>query len=323
MFRKLIDNRFTNPARPIIDRFCARHEILCRQYERLSNSPNPRIRDALFNQSAASLNHPAARCALSSWQVNDGVAKFSMPMRSSRIGFDWNHALGALGHDVEIKSIYRRVFKWSSKHSRKYLFLDCGANFGLHTAYHLSAGVPTHSYEPNPGCGEYFSILAEMNSWSRDHWHAVALGAEPGQAELVFPEGEEWLGSISKTVQFQDPQKLKRLSVAVLPLDQSTLPQLPTLMKIDVEGSEINVLRGATNLLRAQVEVVAFESWRESPDRQKLFDLFDSLGFDIARLNAEGQTQILSEGEFLALPLPNALALRRSQESDTMAASLR
>lgn len=323
MFRKIIDNRFTNPIRPYFDRFCARQEQLCKIYERISNSRNPRIRDALFNQSKHSLEQPGARCALSSWQVNDGIVRFRMPMRPERIGFDWAHALSAIGHDVELKSIYRKVLEWSRNKSEKYLFIDCGANFGIHTAYHLSAGVLVHSFEPNPECFDYFSMLAKMNSWGLENWHACGLGAEPGRAELVFPAGETWLGSINDSVQFHNAQSLQRLVVPIQKLDQIQLPVLPTLMKIDVEGSEMSVLRGSVQLLRAQVEAVLFESWPDSPDRAELYAFFDSNGFDVARINAEGAANILGYHEFLAVPLPNMLAIRRTADPGSLAVCLR
>ncbi|MCU0756535.1 MAG: FkbM family methyltransferase [Xanthomonadales bacterium] len=323
MLRKIIDNRFTQPLRPPLDRFCARHRLLCRLYERLSNNPNPRLRDALFNQSLHSLKLSGARCALAAWQVDDGAARFRMPMRAAQLGFDWEFALGALGHDVEVKSIYRKAVHWSRTRRKPYQFIDCGANFGIHSAYHLSAGVPTHSFEPNPECLEYFRMLAQLNGWSLDHWHVTALGAEPGQAELVFPPGATWLGSVDHSVQFRPGQSLQRLTVAVEALDQIPLPALPILMKIDVEGSEINVLRGAAGLLRTQVEAVVFESWRDSPDRAELYALFDSLDFDVARINAEGTARILDPAQFLTLPLPNALAIRRSTDPESLAMHLR
>ncbi len=323
MFRKLIDNRFTHPIRPRIDRFCARHAFLCRFYERLSNSRNPRLRDALFHQSLHSLKHPGAHCALATWQVDDGAARFRMPLRPAHLGFDWEFALGALGHDVEIKSIYRKALAWSGARRQKYLFVDCGANFGIHTAYHLSAGIPTCSFEPNPECLDYFAMLAQLNGWPLEHWHRTALGAEPGQAELVFPPDQTWLGAIDNAVQFHSDQALRRLTVTVQPLDLLALPELPTLMKIDVEGSELKVLLGSTRLLRTQVEAVVFESWRDSPDRAALYTLFDSLGFDVTRINVEGRTRVLNLAQFQALSLPNALAIRRSADPDSLAMHLR
>lgn len=51
-----------------------------------------------------------------------------------------------------------------------------------------------------------------------------------------------------------------------------------TLVKIDTEGNEIAVLRGATELLRPVRPKIIFESW-PGDDRGRLFDFFQPLNY--------------------------------------------
>ena len=65
------------------------------------------------------------------------------------------------------------------------------------------------------------------------------------------------------------------------------------LIKVDVEGHEMAVLEGATNLLRRQaVELVQFEyNWRWIAARRYLRDAFELLGdqgYELARVTAAG-----------------------------------
>lgn len=129
------------------------------------------------------------------------------------------------------------------------LVVDVGANIGNHTVYLSKVmGLKVIAVEPNPPALRLLRQNIQLNEvHDQVELHAVALGAEDGEA----------------TMQDNDPNNLGRASVAmrkagtprdvtvqVRRLDDIVGNRHPSLIKIDVEGMEPAVLRGATAVLQ-------------------------------------------------------------------------
>lgn len=88
-------------------------------------------------------------------------------------------------------------------------------------------------------------------------------------------------------------------------LDDTDVPKSPTLIKIDVEGMEINVIAGATQFLsRHNFPPILFEAWSQSwfdEDRRKLLSCIESLGYKIDRF---------SDSDYVAQHPSNAVRVR-------------
>ena len=142
------------------------------------------------------------------------------------------------------------------------IFLDCGAHIGLvsHYVAQTCANVKsTWSFEPNAAL---FPIL-KANCERAAHPStpvATALSDFTGMARLVIPEGNDD-GAYILPDEHGD--------IAVKRIDDIGLPGgRGVIMKIDVEGSELAILRGAQATLRqAPSFVVLFEAHKEVMER--------------------------------------------------------
>lgn len=79
-----------------------------------------------------------------------------------------------------------------------------------------------------------------------------------------------------------------KAAVPLITLDTLELPKAPALIKIDVEGYELNVFKGAVNFLAGHnYPPVLFEAWDFewfAEDKKRLFDYVVSLGYDIIHI---------------------------------------
>ena len=155
--------------------------------------------------------------------------------------------------------------------------LDIGANIGNHSLFFAPRFKAVHSFEPNP---RTFGVLS-VNARLADNVtvHNMALGEEAGTLTLTYNPLNVGEASL---VQSYDGAAVRKVDVEVGVVDAMAGSFGPvSFIKIDVEGFEPQVLRGARQLLTEQHPVIAFE---QNPPafadgRSETAEFLQSLGY--------------------------------------------
>jgi FkbM family methyltransferase len=110
------------------------------------------------------------------------------------------------------------------------------------------------AYEPLPHLAEQLA-----REFPDVEVRAVALSDYDGKASFVHDRTEPARSTLDPNV-FTDHEHATTIDVPVERLDSVTAPDyMPTLIKVDVEGSEAKVLAGAIETLRRSHPIVVFE----------------------------------------------------------------
>lgn len=146
--------------------------------------------------------------------------------------------------------------------------VDAGANIGNHTLW-LAAicGLQVHAFEPIR-FGELRANV-HLNPGVRVNVYPYALGARTGSAKHVG-KGQLQAGAVASAG-----------SYPVRPLDALNLEDV-SVMKIDVEGMEVDVLRGAEETVRRCRPVIYAEQWTEK-ERAHIASVVDPWGYRLTR----------------------------------------
>lgn len=138
------------------------------------------------------------------------------------------------------------------------IFADVGANVGFHAragAHLVGPSGAVHAFEPMP------SALRLLRLNTREFptlmVHSVAVGNAAGEADFFVRH----FGDRSSLKEVPQSYWRDRIRVPVVTLDDVLGDAPVALLKIDVEGFEIDVLRGASKLLRNSRPLVCFEIW--------------------------------------------------------------
>jgi FkbM family methyltransferase len=134
--------------------------------------------------------------------------------------------------------------------------LDVGANVGLFSVLFsksLEEGRKVLSVEPSDAAFSRLERNIRRNNCSNNILHKGALGSEISKVQLHSVEGKEEYSSL-KPIAHKHASDLEQISseVSMIPLDNLVREHglNPAFMKMDVEGAEFEVLKGATETLK-------------------------------------------------------------------------
>jgi len=133
------------------------------------------------------------------------------------------------------------------------VFVDIGANVGYYSCLGRYAGLKVIAVEPLLYNLEYLYANLELNGYYDVEVFPVGLAANTGLATLFGP------GTAASLIQDWSGKSTKKRIVSLLTLDViigDRFADERLLIKIDVEGAEYEVLKGANNILTAFPESV-------------------------------------------------------------------
>ena len=146
------------------------------------------------------------------------------------------------------------------------IVVDVGASIGNHTLYWSEvADATVVAFEPYPPALKILRHNVELNAaGARVQIHPLAVGSSAGCATMELPESSN-IGSARAV-----PASAGEVTVTTLDGEVDT-SKLVRLLKIDVEGSELSVLKGATRLLVQRPALILEAHTRE---QRRLLDAF-------------------------------------------------
>lgn len=130
------------------------------------------------------------------------------------------------------------------------LFVDIGANVGAYTL--LASGVcrcKTIAIEPIPSTFKKLEMNIRLNGLLNEKVDILNVGAGKEKGSIYFLDSKN--GAMNRVITKNDPISIPKTKVMTLPLDILLMDHMkPRMIKIDVEGFEYEVLKGAEKCLQ-------------------------------------------------------------------------
>jgi FkbM family methyltransferase len=166
-------------------------------------------------------------------------------------------------------------------------FIDIGANLGYYTCLALQAGKPVVAFEPQEQNLRCLFQNLTINGWQdRAEVFPLALSEKPGLLTLYGASGPS--ASLVRNWAGYSPRYSKVVPVSTLDrVLGTTFGGKRLLIKIDVEGAEYQVLKGALGTLEMRPRPVwllevcmdEFHPSGLNPDFERIFRLFWDAGY--------------------------------------------
>lgn len=204
------------------------------------------------------------------------------------IGFPFKVALLPITHasiwcrtsklEPEISYYFKEIIKKLDEYKIYGCFCDVGANIGFYTWLCLqqSKGRKIISFEPDPSNFKLLSLTKDNTIAKNITLRNRALSNKNGNTLFLQDQltsatgmikngdktwGEKYLGQKSNTI------KIKREKLDDLDFSE----QPPCLIKIDVEGHELEVLEGGENIILKHLPILLIESFKPVQNEVLLF----------------------------------------------------
>lgn len=174
--------------------------------------------------------------------------------------------------------------------------VDVGANKGIFSLFMLKHAGAVHAFEPNPQC--YRDVRRVLPA--RASVHQIALGEEPGELVLRYDPDNTGRGTCHSDNPLEDDPDIKTIlteRVEARRLDSMGLSDVG-FIKIDVEGFEESVLRGAEGLLEAERPnmLIEIEERHNPGGLSRIIAFLGPLGYE-ARYLKDGRLHAVKDAE--------------------------
>lgn len=176
------------------------------------------------------------------------------------------------------------AYEWNvKKHMLKHLhlydtFIDVGSNIGTYTIMMAGKGLKTFSFEPVYSNHKALTINILLNNFEKTAvTYNFGLSDEASSASFAFDPLNTGASHIStmqaETLEAEErsiPIEIKLARLDDIQPSMNLTANNKVLMKVDVEGMECQVLRGATNFIKTFPNLmIVIESIHSGPENLK------------------------------------------------------
>jgi FkbM family methyltransferase len=236
------------------------------------------------------------------WRVTFPGGAVRIPV-SADLPQSWGMALGVLSAEPALFRLYEAVIALPRGER---VFFDVGSNHGIHALRFLAADYRCALFEPQTQCNRFVREVARVNGWQP--WiEECALSTAEGDADF-FVSPTTWFSSFSRVhVERFEPARAVRVRTRTLDSFCRASGLRPGLLKIDVEGHELEVLEGGKESVERLRPLLVVELLPGAPAKRALFGWLGGLGYRIAAVEPQGLVPVESAEALEACPFEDFL----------------
>ena len=214
------------------------------------------------------------------------------------------HSLYCRGGRSSDSTVFRQIYAFHEyaplQLKEPKLIIDCGANVGYSSVYFLEKFPSAHvvAIEPDPS---NFRLLVKNLTRFGSRAEAIQGGiwSETGKLKTVlgeFGDGREWATTVREVNPNENPDTLAFDIPAVTPVGYDRI----SLLKIDIEGAEIELFSNGSNRWLPLVDNLAIELHGEEANKV-FFDALNEYQYDLL---LSGELTICQNLRKRAQPVP-------------------
>jgi FkbM family methyltransferase len=177
----------------------------------------------------------------------------------------------------KMRNVYERILK----HEAAGTLLDVGANWGHHTYPFAASGYRCVCFEPQSVCAAFIERVQALNRFPDIAVVSCLVGAEPRETVRFFESQIEAFSSTNEqhVASFEQPYVSRTVRADTLDAYCSARNLSPTLIKVDAEGAELDVINGARDIIERFKPIVIVEVSSDAGSQRALWERMAGAGY--------------------------------------------
>jgi FkbM family methyltransferase len=197
--------------------------------------------------------------------INKSIAKKNIKINPQLVIFSFDHIGLSINSDGRYEDDQLRLLEHFINEkipdSHKYAAVDIGANIGNHSVFFSKFFNKVHSFEPNPIT---YDVLSLNSKYSNPKKNIVTynFGLSDKNDSLLCSFASTNIGGAKiKTPDYDTSSHDKNIYIEVKIADEinSLQEESISLIKVDIEGHEINALKGSEKIIKSNKPIILFE----------------------------------------------------------------
>lgn len=199
--------------------------------------------------------------------------------------------IGWRGHEADVRATWFAAARHAS------FILDIGANTGTFSffAKGVNGSAVVHAFEPLARVAERIRRNVAVSGLDVDVYEC-AVSLECGDAELYDPGGDNAYSASLDAEFLPGMKEVVKVPVVSIDAHAAAVGLSPDLIKIDVEGVEVDVLLGARNVLSQSRPIVVCEWLLDSAGHQEVQCMLVDLGYVFLKPESLEELDVLQAG---------------------------
>lgn len=175
------------------------------------------------------------------------------------------------------------------------IYFDIGANQGMRSYLMLSCNRKTFMFEPNPYVNSINLKRCNLNGFSNYKLEKICLSDKEGEQEFYFSNDHSMSSLEKDAAEIRGVERIENIQTTTLDayIEKNKLNEMHPFIKIDVEGHEMNVLKGAEKTIVNLKPTFIIEIFNKE-HIVELYQKFSTLGYSIFGINF-GSENIITE----------------------------
>ncbi len=256
-------------------------------------------------------NYRALKYSIVTRDGNQKILTAHLPWCSMKVRTDW------LGKNIFLGSYEKKeLLMLASLIQPDWVAFDIGANIGYYTLFleKKAKCSEVYAFEPSPREYNLLQENLQLNSCNRTKTFALALGESESTLELYM--SSENMGKNSFNYFNSSDQHIKVPVKTANSLVESANIRRLDFIKMDVEGAEPMVLKGASEIISRFKPIILYESWEFSKAPYGSFEcettaLLEKYGYHIFDIDQRGRLITVRKGDMIHSE--NALAIHKER----------
>jgi FkbM family methyltransferase len=216
---------------------------------------------------------------LYTYELGQGL-RIELDLSKNHDAFMYDGLLKFGQYEREVQSVLSKLI------TKDTTFIDVGANIGYFTVLYSRLAQTVYAFEPVPDVFERLSRNISLNNCNNVRAFQCAVSKERKRLEIFESKISDGHNSIIRRFEHD-----KSIFVDAVTLDETVEPSVGNVvMKVDAEGSEMDVLQGAMRLIKSgKVSAIVLE-WA-----RWIYPHVTNLRERFAMYSALGSVEVLDE----------------------------